>query len=113
MIAVVQFKADTKDLNNYYITHTSPRLTNIPRMADNESEGATHVMAPPPKMYYKQYTNLAVANNTTPPPPPPPIGEYSAFGITHNVSTSNQHIFPFFKCYTNLYACKMKHVDII
>lgn len=53
-------------------------------MADNESEGATHVMAPPPKMYYKQYTNLAVANNTTPPPPPPPIGEYSAFGITHN-----------------------------
>ena len=43
------------------------------------------VMAPPPEIYFKQYTNEAVLAGTAPPPPAPPIADFTAFGINHNV----------------------------
>eukprot|EP00116_Pleurobrachia_bachei_P012386 sb/3472648/ len=42
------------------------------------------VMAPPPEIYFKKYTNEAVLAGTAPPPPPPPIADFTAFGINHN-----------------------------
>ena len=48
-------------------------------------EKLLQVTAPPPSIYYKKYTKEAVQNGTAPLPPTPPSGEYSAFGIAHNV----------------------------
>lgn len=49
-------------------------------------EKLLHVKAPPPAMYYTKYTNENVKNGTIPSPPSVPIGNFTAFGISHNVS---------------------------
>ena len=53
-------------------------------------EKLLQVTAPPPSIYYKKYTKEAVHNGTAPLPPTPPSGEYSAFGIAHNVRFSKK-----------------------
>ena len=49
-------------------------------------EKLLQVTAPPPSIYYKKYTKEALQTGTAPIPPTPPSGEYTAFGIAHNVS---------------------------